>query len=115
MNALDIAQVVHDTHQVYCRHIGDFTQVPWEEAPDWQRNSTIAGVKAVIDSPDISPELLHEKWVQTRLADGWVYAPLKNVARKEHPCLIEYHKLDINQKQKDYMFRAVVLACMKVP
>lgn len=113
MTLHDIAQLVHDTHCRYCHHVGDMTQVLWDNAPEWQRNSTVAGVNAVMEEPEITPEQLHAKWVETRSADGWVYAPLKNVDKKEHPCLVDYHKLDVNQKQKDYMFHAVVRACIR--
>jgi hypothetical protein len=109
----DIAQIVHDTHCRYCHHIGDKTQVLWADAPEWQKISTVMGVNAVLDNPDITPEQLHAKWVETRAEYGWVYAPLKNVERKEHPCMVDYSKLDVNQKQKDWMFHAVVRACLK--
>ena len=39
-----IAIVCYDANAAYCRTLGDFSQVAWDEAPDWQKNSTIVRV-----------------------------------------------------------------------
>jgi hypothetical protein len=51
----------------------------------------------------------HESWLREKVADGWVYGPTKDPARKQHPCLVPFAELPREQQAKDYLFRAVVL------
>jgi class 3 adenylate cyclase/tetratricopeptide (TPR) repeat protein len=46
-------------------------------------------------------ENAHEHWARQRLADGWVYGPVRDDARKEHPCLVPYGQLPESEKQYD--------------
>jgi hypothetical protein len=39
-----IAQIAHEVNRAYCKATGDNSQMPWEEAPDWQIASAINGV-----------------------------------------------------------------------
>lgn len=43
----------------------------------------------------------HDLWVKERLRNGWVYAPAKNVERKETPYLIPYDELSEEVKELD--------------
>jgi ryanodine receptor 2 len=43
----------------------------------------------------------HEHWAAQRIADGWVYGPARNDARKEHPCLVPYEQLPDSEKEYD--------------
>ena len=56
----DIAAIAHNANRVYCQRIGDFSQPIWEEAPQWQKDSAIAGVKTCLEDPTITPEKSHE-------------------------------------------------------
>ena len=38
----------------------------------------------------------HDRWTRSHLSDGWVYKKQKNKKHKQHNCLIEFDKLDIN-------------------
>jgi hypothetical protein len=53
----------------------------------------------------------HEVWALQRLAQGWIWGPNRDDARKEHPCLIAYEQLDDSEKEID---RAVALETIKV-
>jgi len=48
------------------------------------------------------------------MADGWKYGPVKDVEKKEHPCCVEYHELPVDQKAKDFIFRAVVYELLQL-
>lgn len=106
-NILQIAKVCHEANRAYCQAIGDDSQVPWEQAPDWQKESAVKGVEFHL-SGDHDPAASHQSWYDEKKADGWVYGPVKDVEKKEHPCMVAYSQLPKEQQAKDYIFRAVV-------
>ncbi len=103
-----IAKACHEVNRVYCRSIGDRSQPAWEDAPDWQRESTIQGVHVVLANPDITPAQQHSNWMITKLDAGWRYGPVKDPENKLHPCIRCYDRLPEDQKVKDALFGAVV-------
>jgi hypothetical protein len=40
------ARAAHEANRAYCLALGDETQAPWHDAPDWQKESAIEGVAA---------------------------------------------------------------------
>lgn len=107
-----IARVCHEANRAYCASLGDFSQVAWEKAPDWQIKSAVAGVNAVLRDPTTTPEQSHEGWLAQKRADGWRYGPYKDPGAKVHPCFVPYDQLPDDQKRKDALFGAVVRALM---
>lgn len=107
MKIEDIAQVAHEANAAYCRAIGDNSQKPWTEAPQWQKDSAINGVKFIKNNPNATPSASHDSWLAEKRAAGWKYGLIKDEAKKEHPCFVEYDKLPTEQKAKDYIFGAV--------
>ena len=103
-----IAKVCHEANRGYCKALGDDSQPPWEDAPDWQKESARNGVKFHIANPDADPEASHENWLKEKLADHWTYGPVKDVEKKEHPCCLPYKELPVEQRAKDYIFRSIV-------
>jgi hypothetical protein len=83
---------------------------PWDEAPDWQRESARAGVRAMFDGTATTPEEQHETWCAQKVADGWTYGETKDANAKTHPCLVPYAELPPIQRAKDALFRAIVSA-----
>lgn len=110
MTPEEIARVAHEINRAYCQALGDFSQQKWEDAPDWQKNSAINGVRFHIENPDAGPSHSHDEWLKEKTATGWKYGPVKDQEKKEHPCFVAYHMLPVEQKAKDYLFRAVVHA-----
>lgn len=109
-----IARVAHEADRAYCEALGDSSRVPWEEAEDWQRDSAFMGVVAILENPRLTPEESHEGWLEHKRAEGWVQGPTKDPIKKCHPCMVEYTQLPAEQRAKDFIFRAVVLA-MSMP
>lgn len=105
-----IAKVCHEANRAYCAGIGDKTQLPWEQAPQWQKDSAINGVRFANENPDAPPSASHENWLRQKEADGWKYGPIKNEATKEHPCFVPYADLPHEQRIKDALFLGVVRA-----
>lgn len=108
MNIEQIAAVCHEANRAYCQQIGDDSQPSWGDAPDWQKESAIVGVKFHVDNPDAKPCDSHKEWCKLKVAEGWQYGPVKDQDKKEHPCLMPYEQLPNEQKYKDALFIAVV-------
>lgn len=110
MSIKEVARVAHEVNRGYCEALGDTSQVPWADAPDWQRESAMNGVRMHVANPDATPEDSHKSWLREKYADGWVYGVEKDAELKTHPCCVPYASLPAEQRAKDYIFRAVVHA-----
>lgn len=102
-----LAALSHGINKAYCQAIGDNSQSDWDDAPDWQKESAIEGVKAHL-AGTLSPEQSHESWLKQKVYDGWVYGEIKDPDTKTHPCCVPYDDLPPEQKAKDYLFGASV-------
>lgn len=105
-----VAKVTHEANRAYCQTLGDDSQPTWEDAPDWQKESAINGVKFHLENPDASLSASHDNWMAEKLADGWKYGSVKNPETKEHPCLVPYDQLPVEQQVKDAIFTHIVRA-----
>lgn len=106
----EIARVAHEVNRAYCQSIGDHSQLPWECAPQWQKDSAVNGVEFHQKNPHVPASASHENWLRVKVADGWKYGPVKDPAKKEHPCMVSFADLPQEQKVKDHLFQAVVHA-----
>ena len=105
-----IAIVCHEANRAYCKSVGDDSQLSWDLAPQWQRDSAVSGVEFLRSHPGAGPHSSHENWLSVKLANGWKYGPVKDEDKKEHPCLVPYEQLPKAQKLKDHLFNAVFRA-----
>lgn len=105
-----IAEVCHEANRAYCATLDDTSQPPWEEAPQWQVDSAVDGVQFHLANPNAGDAASHENWMKQKVADGWKYGPIKDPARKEHPCMVPFEELPPAQQAKDRLFRAIVHA-----
>ena len=110
MNIEQIARVCHAANREYCESINDHTQKSWEESEQWQRDSAMKGIQFAIANPSVGPLAQHEAWSQYKLEQGWKLGPVKDPAKKEHPCLVPFAELPAEQKIKDFLFRHIVKA-----
>lgn len=107
----DIARIAHEVNRAYCEAIGDDSQPTWDDAPEWQRASAIAGVEFHHANPEAGPSASHESWLGEKERTGWRYGAVKDAEAKTHPCMVPFVMLPPEQRAKDYIFRAVVHAC----
>lgn len=115
MKTIAIAMMCHAINAAYRQSLGDDSQSTWDDALDWQRQSAIAGVEMYLANPDATPEQSHESWYAQKEAEGWTYGEVRDAEKKEHPCFLPYDELPIEQKAKDYLFRATVNLVKHLP
>lgn len=110
MKIIDIAAVCHAANQQLCRELRDNSQPNWTDAPDWQRDSAVTGVKFNLANPDAPASASHDCWLEEKERDGWKYGDVKDPEKKEHPCYVPYEQLPKEQQAKDHLFKAIVAA-----
>lgn len=115
MKTLAIAMLCHSINAAYCQSLGDESQLAWENTPDSHQQSLIAGVEMHLANPQATPEQSHESWYKQKEAEGWIYGEVKDLEKKEHPCFLPYDELPLEQKAKDYLFRATVHLMKDLP
>jgi len=70
MDIEQIATVCHEANRAYCATLGDSSQLPWNEAPDWQRESARKGVEFHVhelrSGGNGGPEQESRSWLRRR-------------------------------------------------
>ena len=110
MTTVQIAKVCHEVNRAYCQALGDDSQVPWSEAPAWQKDSAVNGARMHLLDLYATASAGHEAWMAEKIAAGWTYGGLKDEQAKTHPCMVPFDQLPREQQAKDFIFRAVVHA-----
>ena len=102
-----IARICHEANKVLCESLGDTSQVGWDSAPAWQKESAISGVKKHLSGEITSPMDSHASWMKEKYDDGWKYGEVKDAEAKIHPCLVPYATLPPEQQSKDFLFSSI--------
>lgn len=110
MKIEDVAKYCHEANKALCESTGDFSQKPWEQAEEWQRDSAVKGVQYFVENQDSPDSAQHDAWCADKYAAGWVYGTTKDAEAKTHPCLVPFNQLPIEQQAKDTLFKAVCRA-----
>ncbi len=110
MTIEDIARICHEANRAYCETMEDGSQVPWDEAPGWQRTSAMNGVDLHLANRHLPASASHESWMDEKVRDGWVYGEVKDAELKTHPCIVPFEELPPEQQAKDHCFKAIVSA-----
>jgi hypothetical protein len=107
---LTLAAIAHESNRAFCRMIGDDTQVSWDRAPEWQKDTAVNGIALALGGAN--PEQLHESWLVEKAKMGTVYGPVKDMDADPplHPCMVPYDQLPAEQRRKDHLYSAVVRA-----
>lgn len=103
-----IAIVCHEANRAYCKTLGDNSQNPWDDSPEWQQQSAINGVRFHLENPFATPSASHESWLAEKQATGWTYGEVKDPHKKEHPCFVPFDQLPKAQQAKDKLFKGIV-------
>lgn len=110
-----IARVCHEANRAYAYIINEDVEFGEEVAPQWSecaegmRIGAMSGVLNRILYGN-NPEHSHVEWMESRLNDGWVYGPKKDIKNKIHPALVPYSELPERTKTKDQLFYDILSA-----
>lgn len=104
----DIARVVHEANSALQAVIGEPVNPRWDDAPDYQRWSSIEGVRDALTG--LSADEHHEAWAHALQREGWTWGPVKDPQAKTHPLLVPFEDLPPLQQAKDRLFLAIVAA-----
>jgi hypothetical protein len=120
-----IAQVAYEVCRLY-DHVFEAGTLPdggidppWSKVPEkgpGGKTSVRTSVQHIANNPASTAKDSHTSWMNDKLAecnpDGtpapWKYGEVKNAAKKEHPCLVDYEKLPVVQRVRDRLFVATV-------
>lgn len=107
-----IARVCHEANRAYCASLGDMSQLSWDLAPQWQKQSAILGVMFHLENPNSVASDSHANWTKVKVAEGWVYGEKKdpNANPPTHHCLVPFEQLPVEQQLKDHLFLGIVRA-----
>ena len=108
---LACARAAHEANRAYCAGLGDNSQVGWDDAPAWQKDSCLAGVEGVLAGN--TPRMSHASLAARKGAHGWTYGPIKDPEKKQHPCMVSFEELPAHQRVKDEVFVEVVRGMAK--
>lgn len=50
---------------------------------------------------DLLARMEHDRWMEEKRQNGWVYAPVRDNDAKKHPCLVPYDELPLDEQEKD--------------
>lgn len=68
--------------------------------PSPKDTSGIALSEELLELTEKIAENVHETWAAGRIAEGWIYGPQRDDAKKQTPCLVPYEQL--SESEKDY-------------
>lgn len=101
-----VARLSHTVFAGYCKALGDYSIKEWEDAPQWQRDDTIAMVKSVLTG-EYSAEVEHGRWKKGKELKGYVYGPVKNddptAGPLTNPNMLPYAELPMSSRLKDHL------------
>ena len=101
-----LAQMAHELNAVICRN-NNQEAAHWDDAPQWQKDSSLSGIEFALAHPDVTPEMQHNEWMDYKIKDGWKYGEKKDAEAKTHPCLVPFGELPKFERAKDAVFIGV--------
>ena len=105
----NIARICYTANREWCVINGDYSVVQWEHAPFWQTESCIEAVARCFYNMKVPmPSEMHAEWCRDKIADGWRHGSVKDVKHRLHPNIIPWSELPKVQRQKDFIFCALI-------
>lgn len=111
-----VSQWVYEAGRVNDKLCGRPIQVePWEVREEPFRQQFIEAVRTFCSQEIIpTPDALHESWMKKYYEMGWTYGPVRDPIAKTHPDLVPFNQLDPKERDKDYVFSALLLAARQL-
>lgn len=111
MNYVQVARIAHDAIYTLNHFVEERTEYPrWFDRTPEDRQMYVDAAKRVAFHPDVTQKTMHDLWMASKLAEGWVYGPERDYVKKTHPSLVPNEELSELEKAKDQLFINVVRA-----
>lgn len=114
MKVIVIAAAAHGLLASIAKLFGE-EAIAWEDAGEGYQQGIIAGVTAYLESPELTPDQEHQKWLDAKLADGWVHGEPIDTTPKTHPLLLPFAELPVEHRVKATILHAAVHALKDLP
>lgn len=98
-----LARAAHEVNRSWNAYAGLAVDKSWEQMTEIEKAFARSSVFAII-THDFSAEKTHEAWMATKQVEGWTYGAVKSEARKEHPCMVPFNQLPVEQQAKDLLW-----------
>jgi len=108
MEIAEVAQTCHEANRVVQAINGDVVAEGWDILPIDQQERIMNGVTLKLKHPETTPAQMHENWLADMRADGYTVGPIIDHQNRQHPCLVDYDDLPLEQKIKDDLFSGIV-------
>lgn len=112
--AMFAARCAHSAAMQWAQRVGENTLAEFDKLDGSTFGSILRGVHLLMVDPNVTPQMSHEAWFEGKVAEGWVYGPVKDFEKKTHPCCLPYDQLSSADRAKDILFRGVVLTALSV-
>lgn len=86
------------------------TCLPWAEMTQEQQNKFKSVVIASLSNPPKSARESHDRWMISRVSDGWVYGIKASAELKQHPNIVHWELLPPEEQFKDAIFSSLILS-----
>lgn len=103
-----IAHAVHNAETVYSTELLGQSKKEWHLLGNTEVQNFANLIYKYLQSPDITPEQLHQEWMDAKLKEGWQYGPEFNEESKHHPCIVQYEELPKEERFKDQLLLAII-------
>ena len=117
MNEVQIMTAARTAYEVVRRYkefYAEPTDGGWDELEETVRHKHIVAIQEILKRKSITPETVHQLWIESMAKLGWKYGPAKSDIDKTHPCLIDYNELDDRDKVKDVIFLAAIRGVLAI-
>jgi len=105
-----IAEVCYEANRLYSESTGDFGQKKWDALTELQRGLIVNTVDAIIENPDLSPEVIRDSWSESNSQDGWEWGAVQNSESLKHTYSVPHSKSQENLIMRDVLFTAIARA-----
>lgn len=61
----------------------------------------VHAIQDAVEDERIDGKEMHRRWMEDKLAKGWVHGPEKDAQKRTHPCILGYEELPAEQRVKD--------------
>ena len=89
--------------------------IAWDDTEELYKQGLIAGVTTYFENSELTPEQEHHKWLDAKMADGWVHGEAVDITPKTHPLILPFAELPMEHRVKATILHATVHALKDVP